>query len=251
MSHFIEFHFFFLRAYFLKPFVLLQYGLLLSLPLVPYVGTIASWSPRYPLSCFLFPVSLKNTSMEESRHPHVRVGEAAAGGDPWASLTGRLQCCLQAAGCTFAGKSPGTCRLRYVPWSYALSLEENSLALCLLAYVQQSEPEHVAKRGVGDLMPFIWTCLQISTFSAVPLSYHTGSAAPLSDLWSLWKKGNHLAVQGSERRGRGWGGRGSGWDSYFYSDSQRLLPPSAPQRTILKYPEAFYSEDFLRLAGAD
>ena len=153
MSHFIEFHFFFLRAYFLKPFVLLQYGLLLSLPLVPYVGTIASWSPRYPLSCFLFPVSLKNTSMEESRHPHVRVGEAAAGGDPWASLTGRLQCCLQAAGCTFAGKSPGTCRLRYVPWSYALSLEENSLALCLLAYVQQSEPEHVAKRGVGDLMP--------------------------------------------------------------------------------------------------
>ena len=58
-------------------------------------------------------------------------------------------------------------------------------------------------------------------------------------------------MQGSERRAGAGRGRGSGWDSYFYSDSQLLLPPSAPQRTILKYPEAFYSEDFLRLAGAD
>lgn len=173
MSHFIKFHFFLLRAYFLKPFVLLQNGLLLSLLLFPYVGAIASWSLCYPLSCFIFPCFI-----EEHLHGRVMPSTCQSGrgrswrGHPWAGLTGRLRCCNQVASCLSAGKSPCTCRLRYLPWSYALSLEENSLALCLEGYVQQPEPEHVAKLGVGDLMPFIWTYLQISAQCSASILSH-------------------------------------------------------------------------------
>ena len=149
-------------------------------------------------------------------------------GHPWAGLTGRLHCCNQVASCLFAGKSP--CRLRYLPWSYALSLEENSLALCLEGYVQQPELEHAAKLGVEDLMPFIWTCLQISALSAVPLPYHTESAAPLLDLWSRWETGNHL----------GEGGRVGFLLFIQILNYSYDLRPSAPQRnTISKISRGF------------
>lgn len=83
MSHFIRFHFFFLRGILLKPFVLLQYGLLLSLPLFPYVGAIASWSPCYH-SLASFSRSLKDTSMEEFMHTCQSERGRSWWGHPWA-----------------------------------------------------------------------------------------------------------------------------------------------------------------------
>ena len=110
--------------------------------------------------------------MEELCHPHVRVREEEADGDiPEPASLADCTAVIRWQAAFLLGNHHEPVGLGCLPWSYALSLEENSLAFCLEAYVQQSELEHVAKRGVGDLMPFIWTCMQISALSAVPLSY--------------------------------------------------------------------------------
>ena len=120
--------------------------------------------------------------MEELCHPHVRVREEEADGDiPEPASLADCTAVIRWQAAFLLGNHHEPVGLGCLPWSYALSLEENSLAFCLEAYVQQSELEHVAKRGVGDLMPFIWTCMQISALSAVPLSYHTGSDRGAAD----------------------------------------------------------------------
>lgn len=178
MSHFIRFHFFFLRAYFwLSPFVLLQYGLLPSLPLFPYVGAIASGVHVTTLfasfSCFT----------EEHLHGgvgaiHVRVREEEADGDIPGCLTGRLHCCNQVASCLCWEI---TMNLRYLP-ELCPSFEENSgFLLGSVCPTVRAGTCGQTRCGGFDAL-YLDMNADLYFLSAVPLCFHTGSAAPLSDL---------------------------------------------------------------------
>lgn len=140
--------------------------------------------------------------MEESCNPHFRVREQEADGNICEPAS-RADCTatIRWQAGLFAGKSPSTSKLRYFPWSYTHSPGKSPLALCLEAYVQQPVPEHVAKPGVGDLLPFVWTCPDPYCQCRASISSHWACSIPARNLITLEEGQSPCCVKFRKVRG--------------------------------------------------